>query len=470
MFVYASQGSIVATLVSLIVLFCILWQPSLLNLATVKGILALNKQRTMSISHNALSFADTPNGQDAMPPPPIPSPSHGRSSSQTAAIRNMKRLSLSFPVQGGLVRSPVRHHPPPSVTDTATSLSIRSPLEDTVSNPPTDTNSFLTALATQERRVMELKEELQKAELGLQKLKRQWAIHEASKKRNELRHVEPLQPITSSPTKTDTEEPDARERGSRELELRRASYVGTKPSQRTVFSGPHTRTLSLLSPQSLGHDRIVGRLDGFSNTIQQDARGNLSRAATFSAPGTTVDPVSEPSTTANNQRNKGPTRDAVLETGKQMVGDFKEGLWTFIEDLRQATVGDEAVSGHGPRQPQILADGKSTPKQNSNNKPRSKRKSPPSRHINEPGSSNASPAPVNLQNSVKGGARSLKEIPTRVGSSVSSTIHVDSSDEDGWDNWESPAGNRTSGRVTSPLTEKSSPRTSVRCVSNICPR
>ena len=56
-----------------------------------------------------------------------------------------------------------------------------------------DSNTFLTALASQERRVLELKEELQKAETDLEKLKRQWTTHEAAKKRNELRQIEPLQ-------------------------------------------------------------------------------------------------------------------------------------------------------------------------------------------------------------------------------------------------------------------------------------
>jgi hypothetical protein len=36
-------------------------------------------------------------------------------------------------------------------------------------------------------------------------------------------------------------------------------------------------------------------------------------------------------------------RDALLRTGKQMATDFKDGLLTFIEDIRQATVGEEAV-------------------------------------------------------------------------------------------------------------------------------
>jgi hypothetical protein len=32
---------------------------------------------------------------------------------------------------------------------------------------------------------------------------------------------------------------------------------------------------------------------------------------------------------------------------KQLAEDLKTGLWTFMEDLRQATVGDEPVTGNG---------------------------------------------------------------------------------------------------------------------------
>jgi len=36
-------------------------------------------------------------------------------------------------------------------------------------------------------------------------------------------------------------------------------------------------------------------------------------------------------------------RDLLLQTGKRVATDLKDGLMTFLEDLRQATVGDEAI-------------------------------------------------------------------------------------------------------------------------------
>ena len=33
-----------------------------------------------------------------------------------------------------------------------------------------------------------------------------------------------------------------------------------------------------------------------------------------------------------------------MRTGKQMASDLREGLWTFLEDIRQATVGEEGIN------------------------------------------------------------------------------------------------------------------------------
>ncbi|KAI4242909.1 MAG: hypothetical protein L6R40_003782 [Gallowayella cf. fulva] len=178
-----------------------------------------------------------------------------------------------------------------------------------------DSNSFLTALAAQERRVLELREELQKAEDDLSRFKKQWATHEAIKKRNELRHQEQLQKLEpasraschgdpkwasgrwseKSPNRPFAGVNGAHER-AREASERSANCRNSRrQTQRKIFAGSrHTRALSLLS------------------------KGG---------------------TTAGGQ-----PKEVFLETGKQFVGDLREGLWTFFEDLRQATVGEEASS------------------------------------------------------------------------------------------------------------------------------
>ena len=37
-----------------------------------------------------------------------------------------------------------------------------------------------------------------------------------------------------------------------------------------------------------------------------------------------------------------------MQAGKQMATDWKDGLWTFFEDLKQATVGDDVRNAQGP--------------------------------------------------------------------------------------------------------------------------
>jgi len=142
-----------------------------------------NKHHTISMSsttNHVVTTATYSDGQMSMPPPPLPSPSHGPTTlnSNVTAVRSLKRLSLSFPIQS--VDQTTQRH---------SSIIASSPHR--MSNPSSlelgpfasaDPNAFLTALAAQERRVLELKEELQKAEGDLDKLKQQWATHEAAKR------------------------------------------------------------------------------------------------------------------------------------------------------------------------------------------------------------------------------------------------------------------------------------------------
>jgi hypothetical protein len=56
----------------------------------------------------------------------------------------------------------------------------QTPLETpaSVATSPSNANEFIIAIAAQERRVLELKEELAQAEVELAKLKKQWASEE----------------------------------------------------------------------------------------------------------------------------------------------------------------------------------------------------------------------------------------------------------------------------------------------------
>lgn len=183
-----------------------------------------------------------------------------------------------------------------------------------------DSNGFLTAVAAQERRVLELKEELARAQSELQSLKRQWAGHEAGKKRNGLSGVAELQlsrPLWSKDS-------PANDASAQPVEKHRTGSCATKT--RKVFAGSrHVRTLSLLSPK------------------EQASRLNTSLSTTSKE--SLSDPHVEVEETACMQNaaqlgSQGSERDVIFETGKQLVGDFRQGLYTFFEDLKQVTVGE----------------------------------------------------------------------------------------------------------------------------------
>ncbi|KAJ9664479.1 hypothetical protein H2201_005228 [Coniosporium apollinis] len=265
-------------------------------------------------------------------------PPHSRSMSLADVARQGKRLSLNFPIQPA-PGSPTRRSRPVSWVESPV------PTPD-ITQSPTREGNFLTALAAQERRVLELKDELKQAEQELEKLKKQWANHEVLRKRNDVRRVQQLQPLNTSFASLATFQEDVDGSDAwlqKEMDRRKALLSGAKTSQRKVFSGSrHTRALSLLSPDKESF--------GAANSQPGEARrsgdrlkrpGLLPRASTTSDLSTHIAdaPAADP-------LDMGPMqRDALLRTGKQMASEFKDGLWMFIEDLRQATIGDEVVHG-----------------------------------------------------------------------------------------------------------------------------
>ena len=277
-----------------------------------------------------------------------------------AAPLRSNRFSVSFPIQASRGSSPTRlerspTHDAPAVIPEA----LASP------TGPTDT-TFLTAIATQERRVLELKEELHRAEADLNKLKKQWAQHEANKKRNDARRItklEPLQTALSAPDEDEATEGSSA-RAQQEIERRKALMGGGKSSNRTVFSGSrHTRTLSLLSP-AIARDEtkpkarqpIPMRKDSLASPVKRSGEADSlrhTRPRLIARASTTPDLTTEVAETADRNINlpdnleKGVDHGDLMFTGKKMANDLRDGLWTFFEDLRQATVGDEATQ-HQP--------------------------------------------------------------------------------------------------------------------------
>ena len=377
-----------------------------------------NMHHTISVlptNNHGITASTITDEQMHMPPPPLPSPSHGPTTlnSNVTAMRSLKRLSLSFPIQP-VDRDSQRRFSTITLSPDRDSSPSSPELRPSTS---TDSDTFLTTLAAQERHVLELKEELQKAEADLDRLKKHWAANEATKKRNEMRHVEQLRllPIPS-PSKTATEVIDGERRSSREEEQKKASKVRPKQVHRKVFEGgKHTRALSLLSPATM-------------MKAVSTPSGAASAAVPFNSMG---------------------TKDDIVNTGKQLVGDLKEGLWTFIEDIRQATVGDEAIKSGRPRHKRNHSLGRSPARSNS----RSRADVTPTRNILPPRpKARLSQSPDSqLESSdilidVDGNSIFNTSASEKLTSSASSPLHCVSKqtvadiyvDDEGWDNWDSP--------------------------------
>ncbi|MCJ1437225.1 hypothetical protein MMC27_006611 [Xylographa pallens] len=401
-------------------------------------------------------------------------------------MRSLKRLSLNFPTQS-VDRNSQRR----------SSIIASSPIR--MSNPSspelgpsaaTDSNAFLTALAAQERRVLELKEELQKAEGDLDKLKQQWATHEAAKKTNEMRHIEQLRPLPIlSPTKITAGDGGGERKSSKEEERRKAMNVRPPQSHRKVFEGgKHTRALSLLSPSTLGQAKNHVGFDGSRiSRKDQTIRKASGRSATMTEASSI--PIGLPSTAA--ALNSKGTKDDIVNTGKQLVGDLKEGLWTFIEDIRQATVGDEAINSARPRHKRKSSLGKSPARSNSQSRT----------HITPTRAIPFSRPKAGLSESLNSNLKMGDTLIDIEGISVSNTNasdklnasnihHLDGTseesladacvDDEGWDNWDSPSAKHSSStislktqdssRITSPSLCANSSQTSLSSSDNYAAR
>lgn len=229
---------------------------------------------------------------------------------------------------------------------------------------------ILTALAAQERLVLELKESLQKAEERLLQLRKQWATHESMKRRNESRRMHQMKPLTSSPGKKTNQakttslvdDPDGSSAWMyEEMERRKALLGNARSSHRRVFSGSReAKTLALLSPINIANDIPAAP----TSTKSKDERKSRDPVKRNSSPLQANKPAASVSTDdvrlePDNHRSdsRSPQREALLQTGKQMATDLRDGLWTFFEDLRQVAVGDDIrtpePSGRPTTTPQI---------------------------------------------------------------------------------------------------------------------
>ncbi|KAL9586496.1 MAG: hypothetical protein Q9212_000856 [Teloschistes hypoglaucus] len=387
---------------------------------------------------------------------------------------------------------------PTSQTRISTISLPATPLERSGPPSPTkgtstvrDSGNFLTALAAQERRVLELREELQKAEEDLSRLKKQWATHETIKKKNEFRHREQLQQLKVT-RRSSCDEDGQRIAERTSLDHRGRSFEGardvdrafkqidenrpgpqTSKRQRKVFPGSrHRRSLSLLS-----------KLDTAKTLPEEDTRN----APLRSAPAHRVTPLSpsreqrprrQPNAICIEPRESAKgDKEVLIETGKQLVGGLREGLWTFFEDIRQATVGDEASSSPDQNSRPSSASYNARPQAHQrlerNANPLSQTKTLGQAHgRNMPGTTPVTQTPSKQQKSRMYAQTNIERVQANKFSHQVFNEPTNSIDEDPWDTWDSPSTIKlgserkesvTSESVGSPSlsTERNSPRSSM---------
>lgn len=365
-----------------------------------------------------------------------------RSASTTS--RSTNRLSLTLPIV-----PPSAYPLRPTPASTTTPAFPPTPLDTPSLMSPVDPNDFITAIAAQERRVMELREELNRAESDLVKLKKQWATHEAYKKRTVgRRNPEPLIPGLGPAAEMQDE---TAVRRSAEIDRRRAllgqQSQQTTPetpgtpgrSRRRVFTGRHARTLSLLSP--------TRPTSSFSANDEESQSPNFDFDHRIAPAGLSLQP--KRATWAAR-----PTQTAAV---KQLAEDLKSGLWTFMEDLRQATVGEEPITGQGMtgramdgntksatvRTPNNAGD-QDTIRASGNPRPRvssafngaleaSNQAEEGPEEDDGDNDSNGPPRPTTLRRSkTDAGARSTKRFSW-------TPLSADAYDDNDWSNWDSPS-------------------------------
>ena len=326
------------------------------------------------------------------------SPSRATDTAGYSSKRHVKGLSLNFPI----LLPPSTSSPHFSPSPTASSA-LATPIDSSRSSPhtralqfrhaetqedvkvkpePKGSGDFLTLLAAQERKVLELREELQKAESDLLALKQQWASYEATKKKDEVKLVKKLQPlalddVAAGARHTEIAEEDIDEERRRKRAIVERSHAanvtaGSTPTpglarkgSKRVFEGRHTRTLSLLSPTAGTPARSPVR-SSTESEHQRDKRydehedDNVIRPTPLRMPTlesfASIDALhlgfgKTYKDLAAHRRSLPPAAtDLLVKQGRQVYDGVRDGLWTFFEDIRQATVGEEGVSGTAAQQ------------------------------------------------------------------------------------------------------------------------
>ncbi|WZH44757.1 DUF4048 domain-containing protein [Fusarium acuminatum] len=370
----------------------------------------------------------------AMPPPPAPKDDsipfrrgHARAKSSVSSMnRQVNRLSLTLPIA-----PPTSDPSRPTPTSSAMSSVPPTPIDSGISTPA-DANEFIIAIAAQERRVLELREELLRAEADLTSLKKKWTTQE--KKGDPIPFEAYRSPVL--PSEDDGASVRRSVDSDRRKLLHQAQSSPTTPNRRRVLRGGHTRTLSLLSPakpdagfslyQDRDHEHEQVILPSLERRTAQLTNPHLSKRASWQP----------------RSQQGGPVVPQIVE-------DFKLGLRAFVEDIRQITVGDEPINGQPVRS---SSTGENSRTQDTIRPNRPLR--PKVSTVFEPPHSNSETAETSetKSTSITTTSKSRPEMPARSKTKSKNKsfswqpLGFDSMDDNDWSNWDSPASSSKTSR------------------------
>ncbi|KAK9469221.1 hypothetical protein V1512DRAFT_255763 [Lipomyces arxii] len=281
------------------------------------------------------------------------------------------RMSLAIPkAPPPTAASPVEQDTPSAAPDLFVSPKppkvSRKKTDSIISDDPTD---FLTMLAAKQRRVLELRDELGKAESDLKELQKQWSTHE-----DRTRRSVQLQAITGGALQ------NVRPRTS-------LDNPNPPPQMSTITATASTTTATSMTKYTTGSASGTTGVSADGEIVSSGANAGRLLAGSFPFPsppktapsGRTFAPRSSslnesvltpesaktnahegivsPSNDdfeydddlQNNNVNIPIRADEVIHMGRKLAEGLNSHFWNFYEDIKQAAIGDD-----------LILDGKST--------------------------------------------------------------------------------------------------------------
>ncbi|KAK9375979.1 uncharacterized protein V1513DRAFT_441451 [Lipomyces chichibuensis] len=260
------------------------------------------------------------------------------------------RLSLAIPTAPA-PSSPVAEEP--SSVEPDLFVSPKLPTVSKISTEPAiyeDSTDFLTLLATKQRRVLELREELSKAEVDLKELQQQWSAHE-----DRTRRSVQLQAVTGLPN-------GARNRLS--FDSSRLGNNGRKTMSTGLTSDPSiTTNTDNRREGGTGFGRLLSQSFPFPSPPKTAPSGRPFAPRTSSLNDTVSTPGSVSTATPgpinytginedfeydfdNNNNVNIPIRaDEVIHMGRKLAEGINNHLWNLFDDIKQAAIGEDLSAG-----------------------------------------------------------------------------------------------------------------------------